>query len=137
MNVLRLFKNLLFVPKCASCKERLSPLPEDSKSSYGKICLCEKCRAKWESAKATPCLKCSNIAENCTCDSTFFKENQPNIPALCFYNSEENEIQSRLIYYMKHKNNTELFEFMALELLPPLTRTLSKMGLSAEDCIFT
>ena len=108
--LLNIAKRLFFVPKCVGCAERLSPIPENTAMSYGTVCFCESCRNKWESIKAEPCRICSNTADKCTCDPVFFKELQPNIPALCFYRSDPDDIQSKVIYSIKHKNNRELFE---------------------------
>lgn len=135
--LLNIAKRLFFVPKCVGCAERLSPIPENTAMSYGTVCFCESCRNKWESIKAEPCRICSNTADKCTCDPVFFKELQPNIPALCFYRSDPDDIQSKVIYSIKHKNNRELFEFMSYELIPRVTKTMLKMNISAEDCIFT
>ena len=135
--ILNIIKRLFFVPQCVGCGERLSPIPERITTNYGKVCFCKNCRNKWECVKAEPCKICSNTAEKCTCAPTFFKDLQPNIPALCFYHSDPEDIQSKIIYSIKHKNNRELFEFMAYELIPSVTKTMLKMNISAEDCIFT
>jgi predicted amidophosphoribosyltransferase len=135
--ILNIAKRLFFVPKCVGCSERLSPIAEGTTTNYGKICFCDNCRNKWESIKAEPCKICSNTADKCTCDPVFFKELQPNIPALCFYHSNPDDIQSKVIYSIKHNNNQELFGFMAYELIPSVTKTMLKMNISAEDCIFT
>ncbi len=135
--IISIVKNLIFVPKCVSCGERLSPIPEKGNMTYNKIVFCKKCGDKWEEARAEICPKCSNLAEYCRCIPSFFIERQPNVPAICFYHPEENDVQSKTVLSMKHHNNGELFDFTAIELYPKIAKTLDKMGISGEDCIFT
>ena len=135
--IISVIKNLIFVPTCAVCGERLSPIPEKSSLTYGKICFCKACGEKWERSRAELCHFCSNTAENCTCIPKFFKNRQPNVPSVCFYKPEEEDAASKTILTMKHQRNAELFDFAAIELYPKIKKTLDKMGISGKDCIFT
>lgn len=135
--IISVIKNLIFIPTCAVCGERLSPIPEKSSLTYGKICFCQSCGEKWERSRAEICPFCSNIAENCTCIPKFFKNRQPNIPSVCFYNPDEDDAASKAILTIKHEKNSEFFDFMAIELYPKIKKTLDKMGISGKDCIFT
>lgn len=130
-------KNLIFVPTCASCGERLSPIPEKGNMTYDKVCFCKSCAEKWEMAKSEMCPSCYNVSQKCTCTPDFFFKYQPEIPSICFYHPDSDDVQSKAIISMKRRCDTELFEFMAIDLYPRLNSTLNKMGISGKDCIFT
>ncbi len=137
IKLFEILKNLFFVPKCISCNERLSPVPENEPVAHGKMCFCEGCLKKWERAKGALCPVCSNISALCSCHSSFFKDKQPSIPSVCFYNPESNNVQTRAILKMKRTNNSQYFEFMAEELAPSLEKVFKRMALAPEDCVFT
>lgn len=137
INFFEILKNLFFVPKCISCNERLSPIPENEPVAHGKMCFCEGCLKKWEKAKGALCPVCSNISALCSCHPSFFKDKQPSIPSVCFYNPESNNVQTRAILKMKRTNNAQYFEFMAEELAPSLEKVFTRMALDPKDCIFT
>lgn len=130
-------KNLIFVPKCASCGERLSPIPEKGNTTYDKVCFCKSCAEKWEMSKTEMCPNCYNVSGKCTCTPNFFFQYQPEIPSICFYHPEADDVQSKAIISMKRRCDTELFEFMAIDMYPHLNSTLQKMGISGKNCIFT
>ena len=130
-------KNLIFVPTCASCGERLSPIPEKGNMTYDKVCFCKSCAEKWEMAKTEMCPTCYNTSAKCTCTPNFFFKYQPEIPSICYYHPDSDNVQSKAIITMKRRRDTELFEFMAIDLYPCLNLTLTKMGISSKDCIFT
>ena len=132
-----LIKNLIIVPKCASCDERLSPIPEKGNLLYDKLCFCSDCAEKWQRAKAEACPNCYNRSPSCSCTPDFFFNYQPEIPSLCFYHPENNDVQSKAIITMKHRLDDDLFDFMAIELYPSVESLLTKLGLSGKDCIFT
>ncbi|MBQ8407463.1 MAG: ComF family protein [Clostridia bacterium] len=131
----KLINKLLFPPVCAGCGEKLSPVGHSQ--AYGKACFCNGCFEKWLMAKAELCPKCAGTADKCTCLPRFFKELQPNLPALCYYHSEDTSVSDRVILTMKRVNDSELFEFIGLELIPRLICTLDEMGIAGEDCVFT
>ena len=134
---IEIIKNLIFVPKCVSCGERLSPIPEKGNLTYDKVCFCQKCGTEWERARAEMCPVCSNISEKCHCTPKFFDERQPSIPSVCFYHPEEEDVASKTVLYMKHVNNSDLFDFTAIELFPKIKTVLNKMGIDGKNCIFT
>lgn len=135
---LRVARNLIFIPRCASCGERLSPLPERAEGpTKGKICFCKGCVGKWLSARAEACPVCANTSDKCNCTQNYFFNNQPEIPSLCFYRPESGDAQTKAILSMKRRLDYEVFDFMAEELSERLSLTLSKMKLDGRDCIFT
>lgn len=130
-------KNLIFPPACGGCGERLAPLASNNAVTYGKVCFCDRCLREWTAAKDEKCSKCAKTAEYCSCVPPFFKNLQPNIPSLCFYHPQNDDVPGNVIITMKRVYDSELFEYMGLELLPKLVGTLEKMQISGEDCIFT
>ena len=135
---LQVARNLIFIPRCASCGERLSPIPERKEGlTRGKICFCRKCMGKWISARAEICPVCSNTSDKCNCTPDYFFNYQPDIPSLCFYRPESGDAQSKAILVMKRRLDFELFDFMAEELSDRLSITLAKMKLDPKDCTFT
>ena len=129
-------KRLIFIPVCASCKERLSPFAKNEEQMHGNICFCDKCLKAWEEAKAEICPVCFQSSCDCFCLPEAFKE-QPNIPSLCFYHPERHDAQSNVIITMKRTRDRELFSFVAKELAPRIEKTLRRMELQADECIFT
>ena len=132
-----LLYRLVFVPKCASCGERLSPIVDKTVLNYGFPCLCDKCMEKWQEAKAQMCHTCYKNAGKCSCmplKNTFV---QPTIPSVFFYHPDVNRVESKVIYSLKHKKNRDLFAFIAEELAPSLEELLDELEIPAENCIFT
>jgi len=129
-------KRLIFIPVCASCRERLSPFSKNEEQMHGNICFCDKCLKAWEEAKAEICPVCFQSSCDCFCAPDVFM-GQPNIPSLCFYHSERHDAQSNAIITMKRTRDRELFSFMAKELSPRVVNTLQKMGIRTDECIFT
>lgn len=133
----QLIYRLICVPKCASCRERLSPFAKNDSLDHGYPCLCDKCMVKWQAACVQMCHTCSNVAADCTCmprKKTFV---QPSIPSLFFYHPDTSRTESKVIYTLKHKNHVELFEYISAELCPKLESLLSELEISLDDCILT
>lgn len=104
--ILTFFKNLAFVPQCGICDERLSPIPEKEDGiTHGKVCLCKSCLEKWEKAKMEMCPVCYNVSSKCTCTPDFFFNYQPEIPSLCFYDSESESAATKMIITMKRRSD--------------------------------
>jgi len=135
MKFFEVLKNLFFVPKCLSCDERLLPVIEGN--GRGKLCFCDDCLKKWDQARGNICPACSEIAATCSCLPKFFKDNQPSVPSVCFYNPKSNDIQTRAILKMKRINNSHYFEFMAEELYPSLENLFFETGIKPAECLFT
>lgn len=135
--IISFLRNLYCVPRCGSCDERLSPIPDKGGMTYGKICLCSVCQAKWEMAKAQMCHKCGYISEKCTCTPKFLTKGQTRVPSLCFYHPNSGDTQSKIIITMKRRYQIELFEFMAIELYPRLKKLLDEAQISEKNIVFT
>ncbi len=133
----QLIHRLICVPKCASCKERLSPFAKSDALDHGYPCLCDKCMEKWQKACVQMCHNCSKVASECTCmprKKTFI---QPSIPSLFFYHPDTSRAESKVIYTLKHKNYLDLFDYISVELCPKLETLLDELEISIGDCILT
>ena len=136
-NILTLLSRLLCVPKCASCGETLSPISKSNNLSYNRACLCDKCITEWYQAKIEMCHTCYLPAGECTCTQITRKINQSTIPSLFFYHRDRNKVQNRVLYTIKRKKYTDLFEFIAKELAPSVERLLAAEKISKSDCVLT
>ena len=137
IDLVPLLYRLVFVPTCASCGERLPPIVDTNLFNHGIPCLCDKCMEKWQSAKVQMCHTCYKPAGKCSCMPLKNTFAQPSIPSVFFYHPDEKHAESKVIYYLKHKKNKDLFNFLALELEPSLIETLDILDISVCDCIFT
>ena len=133
----KFLKRLLFVPRCAGCGVRLSPIAREDNLSYGRVCLCNECMQKWQTAKREMCHTCFMPAGECTCTNINRKIKQPFIPSLFFYHQNRTSVQNRMMFCAKTKHNHELFEFLALELAPFIQRLIKDRGADPDACILT
>lgn len=133
---LRTAKNLFLVPKCISCRKRLSPIP-DEKVTHGKIVLCPKCEKEWMLERARMCKGCGKTADACTCFNSYFKQEQDTVPSIVFYTKEDSTVAQRAVLYIKRRKNKPFFGFLAKELSTPLGELLRKKGFTAGECVFT
>ena len=128
--------NLIFVPRCASCRVRLDPLVK-SLMLHEKACLCERCLEDWQRAKSGMCHTCYMSADKCFCMPKQKPFDQPYIPSLFFYHPDTSRSENRVIYTAKHKNPTLLFEFLAAELEGNIYALLRDTTTSKDNCILT
>ena len=132
-----LLHRLICVPKCASCGKRLSPFVDEDEFNHGIPCMCEECMKKWQSACVQMCHTCSKVASACTSMPLKKTFAQPTIPSLLFYHPDASRAESKVIYTLKHKDNRDLFDFLAAELYPKLDDLLSELEFDVKDCILT
>ena len=133
---LKTAKNLFFVPKCANCRERLSPIPNKDFLSGNDI-FCKNCIDEWNMTLAQVCPTCFQRASSCFCSDSFLQKRQKNIPSLFFYEQGENNLSKRIIHSIKKQKNDALFELLALSLTVQIEKMLSKNLVLPSDCIFT
>jgi len=105
-------KRLFIVRKCVSCREILDYKHFDS-------ALCPKCRDEFEAAKAQSCPKCFAAACECSCQPPMLsKLGSLTLRKLFFYSAEnDNEVQNKMIYFLKHNPNKRGFDFFAEQTL--------------------
>ncbi len=128
---------LICVPECSGCGERLLPFSKTDNLSYGRVCLCESCMHKWQTAKREMCHTCYMPAGQCKCTNWNRKIKQPYVPSLFFYHKDRSKVQNRVLFAAKCKSRPELFEFLAKELAPQVKRLIFESGADINDCIFT
>ena len=136
-NFTHLLRRLICVPKCASCGKRISPFVNENEFNHGIPCMCDECMKKWQSACVQMCHTCSKVASACTCMPIKKTFAQPTIPSLLFYHPDTTKAESKVIYSLKHKDNSDLFDFLAIELYPKLDGLLDELEIHARECIFT
>ena len=114
----RLALRLIFVPKCASCGERM---PFDSEAV-----LCPVCRTRYENAKETTCVCCASRMADCLClPEGMTRHGIKRMAKLVPYEPQKEETTARLIYALKHRNLLSLQNFLGKELAEPLRPILS------------
>ncbi len=127
----RTARNILFVPRCASCRTLLDPFGANLKSD----CMCDSCLAAWNTAKAELCPECSKPAVLCGCLPEL--KTGDRLAKLVFYRPEKEKVQNNVIYTMKHVDDVRIFEFVADELAVSLCGILSELNICPDECVFT
>ncbi len=116
--------NLVFVPKCAGCGERMEP---ESQS-----CFCEKCLYLYETAKERECPKCGKALVKCTCPTPKLERNRVRIlTKLINYHPHANDLSiNKAIFKLKKTADRRLVSLfahdMAETLLPIVERDRNK-----------
>ena len=116
--------NIVFPPKCASCKEILP--------YYSENVLCDKCREKWEIEKETKCLRCGKIISSCVCVPESCKDLLEKLVSVAPYTSSGNTADN-IVLCAKDYKDKELFKFMAREMSEAAYAELP----STEDTVVT
>ncbi len=120
---LKFIRDLLFVPRCACCGERLN-IFEDRKSMQNcRSALCCKCKRAYDDAKRKRCPFCGLAAEDCLCAPKLVSGEKCIMIKLLFYDPEHYTVASRMIYSMKHVNDSRVSEFAASELKEKIKKT--------------
>lgn len=133
MKVGRFFYDLLFPPRCISCrafckKDILDP----SDAPF-----CEKCRLDWEKEKTACCAGCGKELLNCRCTSPRMERaGIAQSVKLVFYQSARDTVGRRSVLHLKRNKNLRAFAFFASQLSFPLNRLIAEKGLSAEKIRF-
>ena len=111
-------RDLLFVPRCAACGERL--LPECGP-------LCERCYASYEMETAMGCPFCGQSFFACVCPSDTLKRGGVTLlPKLFRYLPHGDGVSNRMIYLLKHRAPRPLVRFLAHELAEAVRPHLPK-----------
>jgi len=132
MSAIDYINRLLFVHKCASCRQIL-PYNEFYNA------LCDECRLKYEMAKAESCHDCMRAACECTCQPKLLSNNGSLcLRKLFFYHTgKENEPQNRLVYFLKHNQSKRVASFVGRELWKLIDNELSQIdGIEVRRDVF-
>ncbi len=106
-SIVKLLRDLLFVPRCAGCGERMAPLAG---------ALCEGCRATYLIETATPCPFCGVADCACTGEEGGSLGKARLIKLFRYYPHEGETVTNRMIYLLKHRAPRPLVEFLAASL---------------------
>ena len=119
--------DLLFVPKCAGCGERLSPAPD--------TCLCPSCHLIYEMERAKECAKCQRPLTECSCSTENLEKAKIfRLSKLTVYQPASNDyVINRMIFKLKKKAEYHTVEFLADE----LARNISEVIKPQKDYIIT
>lgn len=102
------FRDLLFVPRCAGCGERLLP---------GGGALCEACYASYDLERNMGCPFCGAPFASCVCPGETLKRGGvTHLPKLFRYHPHGGGVSNRMIYLLKHRAPRPLVELLAREL---------------------
>ncbi len=109
MRFIRLLRDLLFVPRCAGCGQRLAP---------GSPILCDTCALRYALAKDEICLACGHRISSCSCSGTALKTHGvKKLYKLFRYHPRDTEsVQNRMLYLLKHRAVRDVVSFFATEL---------------------
>ena len=126
-------KNLLFPPRCISCRSFLQSNILDPCESL----LCPKCRLRWEREKGEACPDCGFEISVCECcPPRLKKEGVGELIYLFSYSSSKQTVGRQTILNMKKKANAKAGWFMAEQLSHSVERYMSAHSLSAEQVGF-
>ena len=102
--------DLLFVPKCAGCGERM--LPNE------KGCLCGVCSVVYQSERDKECAKCGKDMSHCTCSTENLQKAKIDVLSkLTVYRPRSNDfVINQMIFKLKKTSEYNLVEFLACEL---------------------
>lgn len=123
-NIVKRIINIVFPPKCASCKDILP--------YYSENVLCDKCREKWESEKETKCRRCGKVISSCLCVPENCKDLVEKLVSVAPYTSSGSTADN-IVLYAKDYKDKELFKFMAREMSEAAYAELP----STEDTVVT
>ena len=109
--------NLVFVPKCAGCRNLL---PAESHS-----CFCDDCRYMYESAKERECVICGKRLSLCMCPTPKLEKNRVHrLTKLMYYFPQSNDLAvNQAIFKLKktaEKHLVDMFAYDMAQTLKPL-----------------
>lgn len=108
-NAIKKLLFLLSVPKCLSCKERLSE---------SDVALCDRCFHKYGEIKNRSCSICGKILIECSCTNGYL--NKHFVRGLAkvyrYRNTDEFLPANSILFRLKRKNRNDALEFAASEL---------------------
>ena len=107
------FKNLLFPPRCAACREFMQKDIFDLCESP----FCENCRTKWELEKLSRCPDCGLEMTVCNCSAPLLKKCAvEEFVKLVNYSSKSKSVGKNAILHIKRNKSARVFNFFADQL---------------------
>ena len=128
--------DLLFPPKCASCRSLLAP------ELYGcqDLALCEDCMKKWNSECLETCGICAKKVNECFCVTEEMQKAKCKAfgKAVFYYGNHHGAVQNNLIFSLKERGARRNLRFAANALLPVLQRMILDVSdFAKENAVFT
>lgn len=125
-----ILRRILFVRKCAGCREILT-------HETWEHAFCPACTLKWNLAKSESCPDCMQAATECRCmPPELSKLGCLSMRKLFFYSPEKSgEPQNRLLYRLKHEPSVRIERAVAQELWFYLQKELAVMEISPEEAV--
>ena len=123
---------LLFPPKCVSCRERLDSFDSEFGSDAA---FCRNCRAEWEREKLEACPTCRVAAIECTCRPETLDKKY--IDCISLVKFGRTHSADALIYSLKKQKVAKNFDFAASELAKRFTTYAKNTDRDLSDTIFT
>ena len=121
----RFLKNLLYPPKCVSCREFIQKDILDK----CEIPLCEKCREKWEREKLGRCPDCELEMILCNCGSRALdKAGVRSVVKLVNYSVGQKSVGKSALLYMKRHKNSTVINYFATQLSYSVSRKIKGYG---------
>ena len=119
--------DLLFVPKCAGCGERM--LPNE------KGCLCGLCAVVYDSERDKECAKCGKDLSHCSCSTENLQKAKIEVLSkLTVYRPHSNDfVINQMIFKLKKTSEYNLVEFLSHELASSIENVIQP----TEDFIVT
>ena len=123
--VTRFLVNLLFPPKCVSCREFI----QKDIFEACEIPLCEACRKRWELEKLDICPDCGLEMTVCNCGSKLLeKSGVEDYVKLVNYSVRVNSVGKNAVLYMKRRNSNRAFNYFSTQLFYPVKARLNRMA---------
>ena len=125
--ILRKVLHALSVPKCLSCRARLSD---------GDRALCRSCLEKYREIKTRSCSGCARLLHECSCTNDYLSRHfVKGLAKVYRYRaSEEFFAANAIVYRMKRKNRRDALDFLADELVHSIKASLPELS---SDAIIT
>lgn len=123
-------RNLIFPPKCVGCGEKFNIFANDYEEG---TVYCPNCRSEWEKTKLMPCPSCKRASIDCDCVPPTLKE----ISAISLIKFGRCYNSDRLIYALKRRNNSAIFDFAADELSRRLKTYIREFKLDTNELVLT
>ena len=108
--IFKLIIDLIFVPKCAGCGERMLP------SEKG--CLCDLCSVVYESERNKECAKCGKLLPHCSCSTDNLQKAKIDVLSkLTVYRPHSNDfVINKMLFKLKKTSEYNLVEFLSREM---------------------
>lgn len=118
--------HLISVPKCVSCKEKLS---------YGQKALCTACASSYDEICTRNCSHCAKVLRECSCSMPYLESHYIKrlVKVFRYQNREENASANALIYSLKKDNRSDVLDFCAEEIIS----AFSASDIDPSQCVIT